>query len=287
MAEAAVFFSLGVAIMCRSLVVRKESNDRRFRTFFGTSPAVCARIWVLVKPFETMPTGVKPVHLLWALMFLKLYCAESVHATLAGAGQKSVDEKTFRKWSWLFVESINHLKYEVILFANRFRGDVGNICLISVDGTDFRIFNILPFWTGWYSHKFKGPGLRYEVALNIMTGDIVWINGPFPCGRYPDITIFRSALKDELEPGEMAEADLGYRGEPGKIRLPIPGDDVQQRVRSRHETVNRRFKQFSCLGRVFRHNLGKHGSVFGAVAVITQLGIEDGDKLFDVSNYRS
>jgi hypothetical protein len=111
-----------------------------------------------------------------ALMLLKLYCAKSVLATLAGARQKSVDEKTFRKWSWLFVEKINHLKYRVILFENHFRGSMGNICLISVDGTDFCIFNILPFWKGWFSHMFKGPGIQYKVALNIMMGDIVWIS---------------------------------------------------------------------------------------------------------------
>lgn len=38
---------------------------------------------------------------------------------------------------------------------------------------------------------------------------------------------------------------------------------------------------------MFRHKLEKHGSVFGAIAVITQLGIDDGDKRFDVSNYCS
>jgi hypothetical protein len=65
--------------MCRSLVVRKESNDRRFRMFFGTSPRVCSRIWCLIDPYTMMPNGVKPANLLWALMFLKLYCAESVH----------------------------------------------------------------------------------------------------------------------------------------------------------------------------------------------------------------
>jgi hypothetical protein len=185
------------------------------------------------------------------------------------------------------VEEINHLQYQIILLDNRFLGDVGNLCLLSVDGTDFRIFNLLPFWTGWFSHKFKGPGLRYKVALNIMTGDIVWIHGPFPCGRYPDITIFRLGLKHELQPGEKVEADLGYRGERTKIRLPVPGDAVQQRVRSRHETVNHHFKQFDCLGKVFRHNIVKHGSVFGAVAVITQLNIDNGEKLFDVKEYRS
>jgi hypothetical protein len=100
--------------------------------------------------------------------------------------------------------------------------------------------------------------------------------------------MFWSSLKHKLLPGEKAEADLGYRrGEQAKIWLPVAGDDVQQRVRSRHETVNHSFKQFDCLGWVFRHKLEKHGSMFGAIAVITQLGIDDGNKLFDVSNYSS
>ena len=65
----------------------------------------------------------------------------------------------------------------------------------------------------FYSHKFKGPGLRYEVALSIQTGDIVWINGPFPAGAWPDINIFRHGLKWMLkEAGERCEADKGYRG---------------------------------------------------------------------------
>ena len=46
----------------------------------------------------------------------------------------------------------------------------------------------------------------------------MWINGPFPCGQYPDIKIFRQDLKFELEDGEMVEADLGYRGEPQYVK---------------------------------------------------------------------
>jgi hypothetical protein len=54
----------------------------------------------------------------------------------------------------------------------------------------FPDFQHSTLWMGWFSHKFKGPGVQYKVALNIMMGDIVWINGPFPCGCYADITIF-------------------------------------------------------------------------------------------------
>jgi hypothetical protein len=54
--------------------------------------------------------GAKPVHLLWALMLLKLYCAEAVLCTLAGG----VHEQTFRKWAWRFVNEISELQYGVV-----------------------------------------------------------------------------------------------------------------------------------------------------------------------------
>ena len=81
---------------------------------------------------------------------------------------------------------------------------------MSVDGTDFRIPNR---GRAFYSHKFKKSGLRYEVAVCIKTGKIVWINGPFQCGCFPDITIFQDALMHELLEGERVEADDGYIGE--------------------------------------------------------------------------
>ena len=63
--------------------------------------------------------------------------------------------------------------------------------------------------------------LRYKVALNIQTGDICWINGAFPAGKYGDLEIFRSALMSYLEDFERVEADDGYIGEaPEKVRCP-------------------------------------------------------------------
>jgi len=221
-----------------------------------------------------MPPGAKSAYLLWGLMLLKLYCAESVLAALAGG----VHEQTFRKWSWCFVDAISDLQCRVILWSNRFHDDIGNVCLVSVDGTDFQIYKWGSFWTGWYSHKFKAPGLRYEVGLCIRTGDIVWIHGPFPCGRWPDLKIFRYGLMHILSNGEKILADAGHRGEPGHIVTPMGQD-----VRGRHETVNKRFKQWNILHRVFRHNLQKHQSAFGALAVITQLALENGQPLYGVT----
>jgi len=60
----------------------------------------------------------------------------------------------------------------------------------SADGTDFRIYEPKPFNAKLYSHTFKCPGLRYEVGIRIRFGQIVWVHEPFPCGQYPDVTIF-------------------------------------------------------------------------------------------------
>ena len=83
---------------------------------------------------------------------------------------------------------------------------------MSVDGTDFKINQSQNFETKWFSHKFRGPGLRYEVAINIQTGNIIWSHGPFPPGADTDLAIFLQGLALKLEPGERVEADKGYRG---------------------------------------------------------------------------
>lgn len=162
--------------------------------------------------------------------------------------------------------------------------------MTTVDGTDFPIYEPKPFSTKWYSHKFKGPGLRYEVCLSIQGGNIVHTNGPFPCGSWPDITVFRDQLINKLSRNEMVEADRGYRGEPTKIRL--PGDcwterdkAMKQRARACQESVNRRLRQFKILGTKYRHSLKNHRSVFRAVAVITQVNINTGNGLFFVDYY--
>lgn len=67
---------------------------------------------------------------------------------------------------------------EQITFQNRLKGDKGNDCLLSVDGTDCRIPE---HGCKFHSHKFKKSGLRHEVGLCVVTGDCVWINGPCEC----------------------------------------------------------------------------------------------------------
>jgi hypothetical protein len=155
-----------------------------------------------------------------------------------------------------------------------------------VDGTDFVVPNL---GRKFFSHKFKGSGLRYEVALSILGGDIVWIHGPFAPGAWNDIMIFRDSLMSHLEEGERVEADDGYIGEaPKYIKCPKyfsskeENVEMQQRVRSRQETVNNRFKMWGALKEKFRHDLDRHGDVFRAIVVMTQIAIDNGHRLFDV-----
>mmetsp|Transcript_13384 Transcript_13384/g.25123 ORF Transcript_13384/g.25123 Transcript_13384/m.25123 type:complete len:294 (+) Transcript_13384:69-950(+) len=255
------------------------TNYSRFRSHYGTSPGVCAICWNQIA--NTLPQHMVYSHLLWALMFLKVYATESVLASKCG-----VDEKTYRDKVWTIVKCIASIKRRVIKLQNRFIG-YNNLstCLLTVDGTDFRIPEPTPFWSGWFSHKFKGPGLRYEVGLNIQNGWICWIKGPFAPGPWSDIKIFRGWLKWKLSPRERVEADHGYRGD---FRAVCPNQcgnleeyRMKMNARARHETVNRRLKQFNCL-KYFRHDKQLHVHCFNAIAVITQLAIANGEPLYHV-----
>jgi len=119
----------------------------------------------------------------------------------------------------------------------------------------------------------------------------VWIQGPYPAGKYTDIKIFNNnkVLRNFLQqPNERVEADEGYRGHPDKIKCPgnnanpVENRTMQGRVRARQETLNGRLKNWGILSQVFRHHIMMHGDVFWACAVVTQLTIQDGEPLFEV-----
>ena len=156
--------------------------------------------------------------------------------------------------------------------------------MASIDGADFRVkgkklMNGRPD-TRYYSFKFKGPGLRYLVAMSIASTDMVFIAGPYLPGVYNDLQIFRRCgLKGMLEPNEKLEADDGYSAEhPAYINCPS-GYAARQdqarmkgRVQMRHEYVNKRMKNLNCMVERFSaHGVEKHSSCFRAAAVLTQL----------------
>ena len=98
-----------------------------------------------------------------------------------------------------------------------------------MDGTDFQINEPTPFDRKWYSHKFNGPGVRYEIGISIATGHIVWVNGPFCCGRWPDIKIAKKHLVKRLDRHERVIADSGYRNG-GHFITPTGHNNLQEHV---------------------------------------------------------
>jgi len=171
-----------------------------------------------------------------------------------------------------------------IQWVNRFMGHTGQRCLVSIDGVDFEIPEPTPWSSIWWSHKFNGPGLRYELTICIATGWIVAYNGPFECGSWPDIKIFRSRLKRMLGRTEKVVADRGYRGDPRVVIPDQARDEVHleemNTARARHETVNGRLKTWKSMSTRIRFAKEKHHLVFRAVAVIEQIKIMNGKPPF-------
>ena len=56
-------------------------------------------------------------------------------------------------------------------------------------------------------------------------------------------------------------------------------------ARACHEMVNRHFKCFGCLSNTYRHPLHWHGTMFHAIANITQLTIMDNEPLLQQARF--
>ena len=161
-----------------------------------------------------------------------------------------------------------------------------------IDGTDFRILQKGAVSKGnpFASFKYKGKSaLRYEIGLDILEGNLIWIRGPYPAGKYNDLTIFRDCLVHKLEPYERVVADKGYVGDapqfvkcPNSRTLRREHKKMTRQVSARHETINTRFKFWGILKQVYRHNIEDHGDVVYALGVIIQLSVEHGEQLYRV-----
>ena len=83
---------------------------------------------------------------------------------------------------------------------------------MTVDGTDFRIPQKGAATKGnaFGSHKYAGKSaLRYELGVDILAENLVWIQGPYPAGKYTDIKIFNKVLRNFLEPDKQVEVARG------------------------------------------------------------------------------
>ena len=168
-------------------------------------------------------------------------------------------------------------------FSDRLQDEPIEGCKVSVDGTDCPICELSPFDPAWYSHKINGPAVRYEIALSVETAKIVWTNGPWPCGAFSDLLIFRTGLKKMLDIDEFVVGDRGYADE-RCVQPPGAQHHLHHTlaaIRARHESLNERLKNFFVLKRRFRHRLSLHSDCFYAVLNATFL-MQENDPLFTV-----
>jgi len=111
------FETLGYKLMIgdneKALKRCKRTMKERFSSWFGTGSIVVALTWCrlhfsgwLSKTHDVS----RPVHLLWALLFLQTYATEPTLAAQVGG----VDKKTFQKWAWFYLEGVANLASKVV-----------------------------------------------------------------------------------------------------------------------------------------------------------------------------
>ena len=142
-----------------------------------------------------------------------------------------------------------------------------------------------PFDKNWYSFKLNRAGIRYEVAICIQTGYIVWYFGRYKAGKFNDLQLARQEFTSMLLPGEKAIADKGYSDARYFINPCTFFVNRKQlkNMMSRHENVNQRIKTFQIMRQMFRHRWKKHNISFWAIVKLVQLKLQNGEPLAVVS----
>lgn len=162
----AIVAHIGATICSRSHQCRFVPA-RKFRAFFGVSVHIATDFWPLI-PYRSDD---KIKYLVWALMFLKIFDTEQVHAMLTGC-----DGKSLRKWYKEYVELLSNiptvrLAYKfLILLTNREQifWDYRKIgrdlfgCHVSVDGISYAKQEPQFFDRKRDSNKIMGAGKRLK-----------------------------------------------------------------------------------------------------------------------------
>mmetsp|Transcript_13127 Transcript_13127/g.24666 ORF Transcript_13127/g.24666 Transcript_13127/m.24666 type:complete len:107 (+) Transcript_13127:291-611(+) len=96
-----IIFDRGLELAGKPSRTLNKTNLTHFRSHYGASPGVVAILWTLIQ--DMLRRRFSFVHLLWALMFMKVYATESVLA-----GKLGVDDDTFRTHIWPIIKKYLH-----------------------------------------------------------------------------------------------------------------------------------------------------------------------------------
>ena len=93
----------------RAVDVEKVTHIRLFGEHFGVSPWVVACVWNKLVQYSFVPAKGSVKHLLWILLFFKVYATELVLASIC-----ECDAETYRIWNRKMLEALGQLKREVV-----------------------------------------------------------------------------------------------------------------------------------------------------------------------------
>lgn len=146
--DGSAFESLGQGLAGYSNSNSYEVRRRRFVSFFGIEPCLVSVVWSMVVMSGALDGlhSVNPIHFLWALLFFQCYDTSERNAAMCRC-----DEKTFRKWSWFYLELIAGLD-ELLVSLGQARCWCATVSFDS--NTDFLHLNAsarrLSGITGWW-----------------------------------------------------------------------------------------------------------------------------------------
>jgi hypothetical protein len=83
--------------------------ETNFRGSFGVGSIVTSHLWEYLNAYEVIDPRTKPIHLLWALFFLKTYVTEEILTQVTGA-----TEKTIRGKIWHILYGITKIYDKVV-----------------------------------------------------------------------------------------------------------------------------------------------------------------------------
>jgi len=253
-------------------------NDRKFHSMFGFSKNVVHSVWNKFLSYSQQ--SFLQNHLFWFLYLLKNYDSDDV-----AAQQFRISRPTYEKWVWKVADELINL--DLIKMRDRFVGQKKD-CYLIVDTTEClyerdTFGNIQKLF---YSGKSKSHSLKYEIGVQIETGNVCWVSGPYR-GSSSDITISRqSGIFDQLLQDEWVLADTAYYGEQMFLH-PIKNvrnmNDVSLKnfniqLSSIRETVEHsigRIKKMKFCTETFRHGWEKHQQCFFIACHLLNLELVD------------
>lgn len=131
-----------------------------------------------------------------------------------------------------------------------------------------------------YSDKIHAPSLRCKIDLSVSSGGLMWFNGLFPDGTYPDLLIFKKKIVLHFTNNEQLIDDNGHFHT--LFTLPIYVFKYRKELHSVfwafHIVVIEIFKKFNYFRAIFTHIKDTHLTFLHTTTPSTALMIFLGDR---------